>query len=342
MKPNNSRFLVSMCLIFLVNNVACRKFDRPAYREKAIIRTELQNAFSFPDENLDKGGPFLANPRYMSADRSGNIFVSDQSLNSVLVFKDKGEFLYQFGKKGQGPGDFDTPSDLEASDSFLLVKESYRFQYLDKLGKHLKSFADFKGYYRFSLRKDGYLYALPMLKNADTKLIDVISPEGQVVSSFGNCLAFKRDMFALNYCDLKVYDNCLYIAFMHFPIVRKYSEKGELMNEFKLAYGSMLQIEQGNLESYEGNLKGKRSIFTGILDSINVNEKGIYLMSGDKTNIEILKYDHEGKLIEVYWFSRPHEYLATEFLVKEEEGKDIFYVLQIAPEGKIDVFRPKT
>ena len=42
----------------------------------------------------------------IEADSEGNIYVLDGGNFQIKVFNETGEFLYSFGKKGQGPGEF--------------------------------------------------------------------------------------------------------------------------------------------------------------------------------------------------------------------------------------------
>lgn len=47
-----------------------------------------------------------------TTDAGGNIYVLDSQLNEVLVFSSTGEHLRSIGREGEGPGEFQRPSDL--------------------------------------------------------------------------------------------------------------------------------------------------------------------------------------------------------------------------------------
>ncbi len=51
----------------------------------------------------------------------GRIFALDQGEAEVKVFDDAGRFLYKFGRRGSGPGEFGYPSTLEIRDSLVVV-----------------------------------------------------------------------------------------------------------------------------------------------------------------------------------------------------------------------------
>lgn len=48
----------------------------------------------------------------IASDDQGNIFVLDRQLYQVMVFSPSGEYLRAIGRQGEGPGEFNRPSDL--------------------------------------------------------------------------------------------------------------------------------------------------------------------------------------------------------------------------------------
>jgi hypothetical protein len=52
-----------------------------------------------------------------------------------------------------------------------------------------------------------------------------------------------------------------------------------------------------------------------------------------------LEFDGDGKMINDYCVARSYDYSVSDFLVKETDGIEVFF-MEIAPENKIDVFRP--
>lgn len=70
------------------------------------------------------------------------IYVVDAGAHEVRVFSKAGAFLRALGRKGQGPGEFDAPADLDARNGRLFVADKFndRVQILDKTGKYLGGF----------------------------------------------------------------------------------------------------------------------------------------------------------------------------------------------------------
>ena len=52
-------------------------------------------------------------PSDLAVSKAGRIYVVDGANNSIKVFGKKGDFLFAFGKKGSGPGEFDYPLGID-------------------------------------------------------------------------------------------------------------------------------------------------------------------------------------------------------------------------------------
>jgi hypothetical protein len=94
---------------------------------KADFRTDAEAAFGRPVS--------------ISHDADA-VYVVDAEAHEVRVFSRAGVFLKALGRKGQGPGEFDTPADLDAREGRLYVADKFndRIQVLDGAGKYLGGF----------------------------------------------------------------------------------------------------------------------------------------------------------------------------------------------------------
>jgi hypothetical protein len=70
------------------------------------------------------------------------IYVVDAEAHEIRVFSRAGDFVEALGRKGQGPGEFDTPMDLDVRDGRLYVADKFndRVQILDRKGRYLGGF----------------------------------------------------------------------------------------------------------------------------------------------------------------------------------------------------------
>lgn len=88
----------------------------------------------------DKAGEFRS-PRGVCVDNNERILVVDQSNARVQVFSLQGEFLFMFGSRGSGPGQFNDPSYVacEPKTGNILVSDcrNNRIQKFDPQGNYL-------------------------------------------------------------------------------------------------------------------------------------------------------------------------------------------------------------
>jgi len=83
----------------------------------------------------------FSRPVSISHDRDA-VYVIDAEENEVRVFSKTGAFIRAFGRKGQGPGEFDSPADLDVSGDRIYITDRFnkRVQVLDKKGGYLGGF----------------------------------------------------------------------------------------------------------------------------------------------------------------------------------------------------------
>jgi len=107
----------------------------PLYGE---ITYELEEDLSIGNEE-DENYLFYR-LRDIQVDTDGNIYVLDSGNHRLQVFNKNGNYLRTIGKKGQGPGEFDTPSFMslnEETGNILLTDRSMTVQIFDKEGQHI-------------------------------------------------------------------------------------------------------------------------------------------------------------------------------------------------------------
>jgi hypothetical protein len=114
----------------------------PAFPKDGVVRYALRDDLTLGGE---AGGAesVLNRPLDLEVDAQGNIYVLDWGDVDFKVFAPDGRLLRKFGKKGQGPGEFDTPAQFVlAADGriFLLSGRQHQLITLDGAGKYLSSF----------------------------------------------------------------------------------------------------------------------------------------------------------------------------------------------------------
>jgi hypothetical protein len=83
----------------------------------------------------------FSRPVSISHDRDA-VYVIDAEEHEIRVFSKTGTFIRAFGRKGQGPGEYDSPADLDISGDRIYVTDRFnkRVQVLDREGGYLGGF----------------------------------------------------------------------------------------------------------------------------------------------------------------------------------------------------------
>jgi hypothetical protein len=81
----------------------------------------------------------LVNVRAIRVDETGNVYALDRKHFKFFVFSPEGKFLYSFGKKGEGPGEFKMAGSFFLVGKYLILSDMGTLHYFTRDGKHVKS-----------------------------------------------------------------------------------------------------------------------------------------------------------------------------------------------------------
>jgi DNA-binding beta-propeller fold protein YncE len=124
------------------------KFDR-AGRVRLVLGRWKQSSVQLPPMPgwgsrviTDRDMLRFNRPTDVAWDAAGNIYVTDGYGNSrVVKFSREGRFVTEWGRKGQGEGEFDTPHAVAVDKSgrvYVADRENYRIQVFDGNGKFVE------------------------------------------------------------------------------------------------------------------------------------------------------------------------------------------------------------
>jgi peptidylamidoglycolate lyase len=125
----------------------------------------------------------------------GSFYVSDGYRNSrILRFSKEGRYLFSWGRKGSGPGEFDVPHSIAldgAGHVYVADRTNARIQVFDSLGHFL---AEWKGQalgrpWAVRAGVDGYVYVVDggdqPTTPPDRARVLKLAPTGRLIDSFG-------------------------------------------------------------------------------------------------------------------------------------------------------------
>jgi len=303
---------------------------------------ELIKKFSFSPLEMEQ-------PVGMTDDSSGNIFITDDKRKAVLKFDSSGHYLGQFGQRGKSKERLSLPQNILVTKDFILVRDlkAGRIQYFDLEGNFIKATQVNKNkIHDMVINEEGGLFLAKALSGEDSALVDVFSPEGVFQYSFGELFFGHFSVYGihpLNSRKMAITEKGeLLVAFSYFPVVRKYSQKGELLAEHKIANGIMEAKEKLNLKLLGRSRRTKfHQAYAQAIIAIKVFEGRMYLL-GNYPRLEILEINEAGKIERTYWTEYDVLYKPKDFIVQRVGGQIRFYVLLTEPDAVVDVFIQKT
>jgi len=200
-----------------------------------LIRT--LGGIDVKDENLAFNLPYD-----MAMDKEGNLYILDLGNVCILKLNSEGKYLETFGRKGQGPAEFQSPYTLDIdSEGYLYVADmlNKKIHILNRKGKEHKTIKikKYRGY-RARLVKPGLIAVGGFSKLSSPKekdlpmLLQVFNLKGKLQYEFGEMFDYKDNWVSLwaNWFFFDVDGNgYFYLAFRHQNRIEKYSPEGKLL-----------------------------------------------------------------------------------------------------------------
>jgi hypothetical protein len=133
----------------------------PVYKNETKMRIgfieDLSIGEAEGDENYMFGRSIVFN-----TDGEGNFYVGDSDNNKILKYNPQGKYILTIGRKGQGPGEFQSLSVPRFDkDNNLYIADSInnRISFFDKNGKYLKQIQMQERYFNLYINSRGFIVA---------------------------------------------------------------------------------------------------------------------------------------------------------------------------------------
>jgi uncharacterized protein (TIGR03663 family) len=145
-----------------------------------------------------KGNGQLQDPRGITVDEAGNVYVADSGNNRIQVFDSSGQFLTQWGNEGDGPGQFKEPWGVAVGaegNVYVADTWNHRVQKFDAEGNFLLQWGGYRATGGAAVGEEGFFWgprdiAVDAAGNVyvtDTgnKRVQVFDPDGQFLAQWG-------------------------------------------------------------------------------------------------------------------------------------------------------------
>ncbi len=204
--------------------------------DEDVPYTTISNYEIYPDSIRSVPGKSKYNP-------IDNLIYSPDFRNCFFaVYDENMKLLYEFGEKGQGPGEFSNIGDYtfdEDNNIYVIDTYQWRINILDSKRKYLSSFRFenirfFEGFIRIDPENN-----IVLSDPRSGKLFSVLDKSGNTKYQFGELLKEfedKKIQYGFNELRFEIdKNNNLYYAFRNTPLIRKYDSERKLIFEIDIA-----------------------------------------------------------------------------------------------------------
>jgi hypothetical protein len=154
----------------------------PAFPEAARWREIRVSELKLDDRRKEEAS--FARPVSIAHDARA-VYVVDADDHAIRIFSKEGVYSGSFGKRGQGPGEFDSPADLDIRDNRIYVSDRFnkRIQILDGRGKFLGGFRVTFSPDQICVLEDGKIVVshLPLGTGRPEPMVHCFSGEGKLL-----------------------------------------------------------------------------------------------------------------------------------------------------------------
>ena len=245
-------------------------------------------------ESTDPDRQFVS-PMSADEDAAGNLFILDDRESCVKKFDAKRNFLVRFGRKGQGPGEFEFAMSVgvTASGRVIVATGTSEFHVFDNDGIYVDRFRlpPYRGISPAVLGSDRvvvYAFQLEGTNGPDNPVLAIFDFQGQVRHEFGKpfLLDTARKTWNANFLSLAVDgDENIYAAFSSLNRIEKYSPDGRLVLSIDrvLPYEIAHRYETSPMEIRGRVVEVDQPAFTPVNRGIGVDSRGrIWVLSFQK------------------------------------------------------------
>jgi len=198
-------FFIPMCMVFFFALCSEEKWQGKIYKEQDVIVVENKGKGLWEEPPLkevrfiedlsigeETGNDYLLfrNELDVAVCPKGNIYILDIGNQRVLKFDTKGEFIWEAGRKGQGPGEFQSrPSQYSYSISLtpsedIAVQDEKRIHFFNKKGEFQKTLKIDRRIWAFDFFPDGRLLISLSLVNRIGNSAAFYSSDGEFAGEF--------------------------------------------------------------------------------------------------------------------------------------------------------------
>ncbi len=279
--------------------------------------------------------------RDLAVDSDLNLYVMDAGNHRILKFNKNGKFVWETGRKGQGPGEFQYPLNITFSpERELAVGDGQRVHFFSKQGEYLRSIRIDKSYHDFYFLPDGRILVSIFVRGRPGAAAEYYTSDGEFLKKFPDEYGYGPELsigggLSIGGIGIQLIDDKIYLSLPDQYELREYDLEGNLLTKIK----RNTKLKPPNIKIM--NISGSTRVSVGPSDCsgpcYKVGQKYLIncLRLVEKKNKK--KYD-TNKFIE--FFNTEGQFLERIELPEERElnfidSQENFYFIQTDPFPKI-------
>jgi len=346
------KLLILIFISIIIFSINCTKeeWEGKIYKEQGVTIVENRGPGLWGEEAKDKvqfmedfsigveeGEDHLMFNRYVSVavDSRLNIYILDRQNQRLLKFDREGNFRWETGQKGQGPGEFQSPRDVALTPTEeIAVRDGNSIHFFAEDGSYLKT-VKFVGSFRsFSILPDGRFLMNIWVRGELGVAGEYHSSEGKVINKFPDEYRYgpKLTGGGASYGgEFKVFGDKLYLSLPGTYEIREYDLDGNMLRKIRRNF----EIRQPNIKFrdrgflvYPSDVSGPCFLYKDqmLINLLNTVE----IISEDKFEAERFLdfFNEKGQFLGTYQMNEDQTLAAI-----DSEGH--FYFIQRNPYPKV-------
>ncbi|MBD3414694.1 MAG: hypothetical protein GF421_09730 [Candidatus Aminicenantes bacterium] len=177
--------------------------------------------------------------RDLAVDSDLNIYAMDAGNHRIIKFDKNGQFLWETGRKGQGPGEFQYPRNISFSpENEVVVGDGRRVHFFSKQGEYLRTIRLNKMWQNFYFLPDGRILVSLVVRGRPGVAAEIHTSEGEFIEKFPDEYRYGPELsmgggLSIGGVGIQLLGNQIYFALPDQYEIRTYDLEGNLFRKIK-------------------------------------------------------------------------------------------------------------
>jgi len=277
-------------------------------------------------------------PRRMARDSEGYLYLTEAADGTVAKFSPDGTIDEEFARNAAKGKKLRNPQSVSAREKILFVQDQDKIVQMDGRGSFVHSMG-ISSTDDMAIGENGEIFLSPSVMDPKSPLVEVYSPQGKKLKTFGAAMNFRHSLGELNKRRLVLGGDNVFVIFRYFPVVRQYRKTGEFLGEFRIEDRFTAIKENYNLRRLGEGIANpsRRYGYMEIANAAAAFEGSLYVISGYPI-LMIYEITPNGKISAIYWKDIEEVYVPKDFAIEGSSQEIRFHVFRSFPVAGVDVF----